>query len=474
MFFCSYEFLAFFMVVFLVYWSLPWRQARVGLLVVASFAFYASWNHWLAILVFASAAFDYLLALVLGSVSSPRWRRLLVAASVLMNLGLLCYFKYANFFLQSLGDALHAAGASASLPVLQVFAPIGISFYTFEAINYVVDVYRRQIPPERNLAHFLLFITFFPHLLAGPIVRARDFLPQIRRPKRWNGERFNMGGLYILMGMFKKMVIADHMALFADPIFADSSRFSTGTLWLAALAYALQVYCDFSGYSDMAIGAAHMLGYKLAPNFNMPYISANIGEFWRRWHISLSSWIRDYVYIPLGGSRGPRWRTYLNLIIVMSLAGLWHGASWTNVAFGFIQGLYLLTHRVFRAACERHPRVSDVLRTRGGTLARIGFTFGCFVCSLVIFRCTTLAQGAVMLGNMFTSHAGQLAPFNPGPVWQSFALLTFCHWFAASGLWKCLRQHVPTSIRGIGYASLLVLILALAPTTTKTFIYFQF
>ena len=259
--------------------------------------------------------------------SSPRLRKSLLTISLVGNLGLLCYFKYANFFLHSLERALHLAGGDASLPLLEVILPIGISFYTFEAINYTVDVYRRRVPAERNLAHFMLFITFFPHLVAGPIVRARDFLPQIARRKRWSWPRMRLGAEYILLGLVKKLAVADRMAQFADPVFADPTSYGSAAVWLAALAYSLQIYCDFSGYTDMALGSAHMLGYKLSINFNMPYLAANVSEFWHRWHISLSTWLRDYLFIPLGGSRGGEWRTVRNLMITMTLGGLWHGAS---------------------------------------------------------------------------------------------------------------------------------------------------
>jgi alginate O-acetyltransferase complex protein AlgI len=472
--FCSYDFLLFFSLVFLIYWCLPWHRARVGLLATASFVFYAFWSHWLALIVLVSTVVDYILARTLDSLTCPRRRRLLVIVSIVMNLGVLVYFKYADFFLHSLEQALRAAGARVSMPVLQLLAPIGISFYTFEAINYVVDVYRRKIPAERNLSHFLLFILFFPHLLAGPIVRARDFLPQIRRPKRWSWARFHLGGQYVLIGLFKKMVVADHMAIFADPVFADPTRFEAGTLWLAAIAYALQVYCDFSGYSDLAIGTAHMLGFKLAPNFNLPFLAPNIAEFWRRWHISLSSWVRDHVYIPLGGSRGSRWQMYRNLMIAMVLSGLWHGASWTCVAFGFIHGMFLLVHRWFRTLCEQRPSLDALLRTRVGTAVRIAFTFTCFVCSLVIFRCVTLAQGADMLGRMIVPHGRAVAWPNAILVWHAFAILALGHWLAQKGRWKRLRESLPSPVRGFGYACFLLLILVLAPMATKSFIYFQF
>src|ERR1019366_2012040 len=328
MLFCSKAFLLFFAVVFTLYWAMPWQRARVWLLLLASFYFYASWNQWLALLICVSTVIDFFLARGIDSWTSPGGRRFLLIVNLVGNLSLLCYFKYANFFLHSIEEALHAAGASASLPVLQVILPVGISFYTFEAINYMVDVYRRKVPAERDLSHFMLFITFFPHLVAGPIVRARDFLPQIRRIKYWDWARLQLGVEYFLMGLFKKLAIADRMVPFVDPVFENPDLYHTEAVWRAVMAYALQIYCDFSGYTDMALGAAHMLGYKLAPNFNMPYLAVNISEFWRRWHISLSTWLRDYLFIPLGGSRAGEWQTARNLMITMRLGGLWHGASW--------------------------------------------------------------------------------------------------------------------------------------------------
>jgi alginate O-acetyltransferase complex protein AlgI len=474
MLFCTVEFLGFFVVVFLAYWSLPWPKARVWLLLAASFTFYATWNHWLACIIFVTTTLDYVVARGMDRLQSQRWRRLLLVLSLVVNVGMLVYFKYANFFLRSLEDALAAAGASVSLPVLRVLIPIGISFYTFEAINYTVDVYRRKLPAERDFAHFVLFILFFPHLVAGPIVRARDFLPQVRRRKRWSWGRFHLGGRFVLLGLFKKLALADHMAVFADPVFADPFTHGTAALWLAAVAYAIQVYCDFSGYSDMAIGTAHMLGYKLAPNFNLPYLAANIAEFWRRWHISLSSWMRDYLFIPMGGSRGSRWQTCRNLLATMTLGGLWHGASWPFVVFGVIQGCYLSIHRVFRSFCEQRPRLDAVLQTAAGTALRVAFTFSCFICSLVIFRATTLALGTGMLRRMFELHGGLSLPYHAGPVLQVFVLGAIGQVLAHTGFWKTFGERLPAPARGLGFAGLFLLTLVLAPVTNKTFIYFQF
>jgi alginate O-acetyltransferase complex protein AlgI len=474
MLFCSTQFLLFFTVVFVAYWSMPWHRARVWFLLAASFYFYASWNKWLALIICVSTALDYLLARGMDASSSVPWRRLLVTVSVVANLGLLCYFKYANFFLRSVEEALHALGASSSLPVLQVILPIGISFYTFEAINYTVDVYRRRVPAERNLAHFMLFITFFPHLVAGPIVRARDFLPQIRRPKHWDWYRLQLGAQLFLMGLFKKMAIADRMALFADPVFKDPILYNSGAVWLATLAYAIQIYCDFSGYSDMALGAAHMLGYKLAQNFNMPYLAGNVSEFWRRWHMSLSSWLRDYLFIPLGGSRGTNWQTCRNLLITMALGGLWHGASWTFVVWGVLHGVLLIVHRQFQAFCKPRPGLDRALQSAAGRVLCVAATFVAVTLGWVFFRSTTFGIAAEMLHRMVVPHHGLGTPLHNRSLWYLVGVVVLCHALARRGAWKKLEVRLPAPVLGFGYAFVLTVALVLAPHSGQAFIYFQF
>jgi alginate O-acetyltransferase complex protein AlgI len=474
MLFCSEKFLVFFTLVFALYWAMPWHRMRTYLLLAASFYFYASWNQWLALIIGVSTTIDYFVARGMASSENTRWRKLLLCITIVGNLSLLCYFKYANFFLHSVEEALRAMGSTSSLPVLQVILPIGISFYTFEAINYGVDVYRRHVPAERNLAHFMLFITFFPHLVAGPIVRARDFLPQISRRKHWDWARLQLGAQFFLMGLFKKLAVADRMAMFADPVFADPEQYRTTAVWLAVLAYALQIYCDFSGYTDMALGTAHMLGFKLAQNFNMPYASANISEFWRRWHISLSSWLRDYLFIPLGGSRGTSWRTNRNLLITMTLGGLWHGASWTFVIWGVIHGVVLVGHRYFRAFCQARPKLNDVLLTPPGTALRIALTFLTVALAWVFFRATTFTGAMVVLGRLFTAQQGLGPPMAKESLWVLTSVIIAAHVFALSGLWKKWSVRMPAPVLGMSYAVLLTITLVLAPDAGKAFIYFQF
>jgi alginate O-acetyltransferase complex protein AlgI len=475
MLFCSQQFLLFFLVVFSLYWAAPWQRVRVYLLLIASFVFYATWNEWLAVIIVVSTTVDYLIARGMDASGRPGVRRLLVTTSIVFNLSILCYFKYANFFLRSLEEALRAGGAASSLPVLSVILPIGISFYTFEAISYAVDVYRRKIPAEKNLGHFMLFILFFPHLIAGPIVRGSDFLPQIRRKKRWNSVRMNVGLQLFLLGMVKKLAIADRMAPLTDPVFAEPGAFKWFVLWIAVFAYAVQIYCDFSGYTDMALGTAHLLGYRLAINFNMPYLAPNISEFWRRWHISLSSWLRDYLFLPLGGSRGSRWATCRNLLIVMTLGGLWHGANWPFMVWGAALGVWLCLHRVFREYADKRPWLCEPLRTPIGTSLRVALTFLGICTCWVVFRSTTLALAGQMLTGMFAfSTIGRIEPIKLLGIGCLAALVVIGHWLGSGGRWRRISSRLPATALGLAYGAAMTIALILAPYSGKVFIYFQF
>ena len=418
---------------------------------------------------------DYLLALGMEHSTSPRRRKMLLIVSLVVNIGVLGYFKYANFFLLSLDETLIALGVPMWFGTLRVILPIGISFYTFEAINYTVDVYRRRVPAERNLAHFLLFILFFPHLVAGPIVRARDFLPQIKRPKQCDWVRLHLGFQFFLMGLFKKLAIADRMALYADPVFDHPLDYRTPAAWFALFAYAMQVYCDFSGYTDMAIGTAHMLGYKLAENFNMPYLAANIGELWNRWHMSLSSWLRDYLFIPLGGSRGGEWKTRRNLLITMTLCGLWHGAAWSFVGFGVLQAAMLIIHRVFHRWCKGKAWLKAVLCSQLGTVFRIAFTFLCFTVSLAVFRAASFGNALDMYTRLLvpTLH-GKATPVPEIGFWLTAAVMLAAHLLGRSGVWIRPALRLPAPMLGFTYALVFSVALVLAPQGAKQFIYFQF
>lgn len=479
MLFCSLRFVQFFAIVATVYWLMPWRHARVYMLLGASFWFYRELCRELADvrlvwIVLGTAVLDYWLGRLLDVWSARRGRLAVLLVSIAVNLGVLGYLKYANFFLNTVAQSADLFGLHIHVGTLRILVPVGISFYTFEAINYTVDVYRRRLPAERNLANFLLFILFFPHLVAGPIVRARDFLAQVQRPKRWSWLRCQHGGALILRGAFLKLVVADRLALLVDPVFGEPSAFSTGATWLAVAAYALQIYGDFSGYSAMALGTAHLLGYKLAPNFNLPYLAVNISDFWRRWHMSLSRWLRDYLFIPLGGSTGSNWLTARNLLITMALGGLWHGASWTFVLWGVAHGTLLIAHRSFRSWCAARPRVTAALATWLGTnLARVA-TCGCVVALWIPFRARTLTDTTTILQRLLAFAPGQRADLPEVSLLVLFAALAVGHVVAFRARWQRSWSRVPAPVLAAAFAVAVNAVLLLAPPAGKTFIYFQF
>ena len=473
--FNTQAFLIFFAVVAAVYWLIPRRfnTVRVCWLVVVSFHFYAAWSAELAFLVLGTSVIDFLMARQMETRTSTWGRRIWMLASVVMNLGILCYFKYTNFFLDSINAALVKAGYEHAFTTLKILVPFGISFYTFEAISYAVDVYRGKIRAERSLPHFLLFILFFPHLVSGPIVRGADFLKQTHRRKRWNWQRIEVGVQLFLLGVFKKMAIADRLALFCDPVWASPAEYSTPAVWLAVLAFSVRIYMDFSGYTDMAIGLAHLLGYRLNKNFDRPYLAVNVGEFWHRWHISLSSWLRDYLFIPLGGSRGSAWATRRNLMITMLLGGLWHGAAISYVIWGGLHGLFLIVHRQFRVWCEPRPRVQAVLNSWPGTVWRIGFTFTVVSLAWIFFR-PDVAGALQVFQQMFGFVPGKSLLLSNRSLWITVGVVFLCTvlWKTRAVQWVWPRLH-PVAL-GTGYAVCVCAAMLLAPPVGKTFLYFNF
>ena len=344
MLFNSFEFAAFLTIVLIGYSLLRTRAQNIWLL-CASYTFYGFWDWRFLTLIAFSTTVDYLIARRIDRTDTDSLRKRLLYLSLLSNLGLLCFFKYFNFFVDSFVVLGAQLGLNLDTPALRLLPPVGISFYTFQSMAYSVDVYRRELKSERNFITFALFISYFPQLVAGPIERANRLLPQFREQRQVTLEGVRSGLVLILIGLFKKVVIADNAGVVVNRIFADIQSSSSATLVAGGILFSLQIYCDFSGYSNMARGMSRLLGIRLVENFKTPYLAANISEFWRRWHISLSQWLRDYLYIPIGGSRHGELRTHRNLIFTMLLGGLWHGAAWTFVVWGLLNGLYLIVHR---------------------------------------------------------------------------------------------------------------------------------
>jgi alginate O-acetyltransferase complex protein AlgI len=342
MLFNSFEFLLFFCVVFLIYYILPHRF-RWFLLLAASYFFYGFWEWRYLGIIFVSTIIDYFAGIQIHDSKSAIKKRLFLYISLFSNLSILVVFKYYNFFIENINEIV-----GSSISYLDFLLPVGISFYTFQTMSYSIDLYNGKLDqPERHFGIFALFVTFFPQLVAGPIERASQLLPQFKEKIRFNYDRIATGLSLILWGLFKKVVIADRLAILADEVFNNVQDYHGATFMLATLFFAFQIYCDFSGYSDMAIGTARAFGFDLNLNFNKPYLATSLREFWQRWHISLSTWFRDYVYIPIGGKRTVKWRWYYNLLITFVISGLWHGANWTFLIWGAIHGVVLILEYQF-------------------------------------------------------------------------------------------------------------------------------
>ena len=345
MVFNSVVFFVFIGLFFPIYFATRGR-VRLFVMLAASYLFYGWWDYRFLSLIVLSTCIDYFLGLRLEGEGDAVKRKRYLQLSLVANLGFLAFFKYFNFFIESAQVALRGIGQAGNFETLYIILPVGISFYTFQSMSYSIDVYRRKIPVERDFWRFATFISFFPQLVAGPIVRASDFLPQFGEDKKFEWDRFNVGLGQVIWGFFKKVAIADSIAPYVDQVYASPETFGALHLTIGVVFYSFQIYCDFSGYSDIAIGLARIMGFDFPRNFNKPYFSQNFSEFWGRWHISLSGWLRDYLYIPLGGSRGGELLTLRNLMYTMLLGGLWHGAAWVFVLWGFLHGMYQVVGKV--------------------------------------------------------------------------------------------------------------------------------
>ena len=477
MIFHSPDFIVFFCLVVVAYWRLPHRAQNV-LVLAASYFFYGYVHPWFLILIATSTLIDYLSAR--GMERWPGHRRRFMALSIVSNFGMLGFFKYFNFFVENVQGALAIAGVHASLPVLRVVLPVGISFYTFQAMSYTVDVFRGELRARRSLLDVAVFISFFPHLVAGPIQRASFLLPQVESPRRFSIEKATSGLSLMVWGFFKKLVIADNVGVIANKVFALSDP-SFEILWAGVFAFAIQIYADFSAYTDIARGSSRWLGFELTENFDHPYLARTPADFWRRWNISLSTWFRDYVYIPLGGSRATGGRWVRNVLVTFLLSGLWHGASWNYVLWGLYHGVLLVVtraHQILRAprTPPRGPRAS-LLALRASLQ-----TAGMFVLTLVgwlLFRETDLHALArdLMLSpwrsTVLDRQAGLylflLALGYSIPLWiQSFWLQARRGESAEAPGWGRAVG------RAVGYGAAFAAILALRSRTSLDFIYFRF
>lgn len=345
MIFSSIDYLIFFIIVLFLMIVIKSKQIKKGILLVASYYFYAYWDYRFVLLMFFMSLVNYFVGIKLERSNFQHIKKRWLIISVIFNLTILGFFKYFNFFIDNANLILK--NFHTQLPFLKIILPIAISFITFEIMSYIIDIYRNENKSAKSFWDLALLVAFFPHLVAGPILKPKHFLPQLNNEIKIKWENVEYGLQIFLMGMIKKIIVADNLALFVDPVFNNPYSYSALTIWLAVLAYSIQIFCDFSGYTDMAIGSAKCLGFEIPPNFNMPYISKNITEFWRRWHISLSTWLKEYLYFSLGGNRKGKIRQYINLFIVMFLGGLWHGASWNFAVWGCMHGMALAIHKFY-------------------------------------------------------------------------------------------------------------------------------
>jgi alginate O-acetyltransferase complex protein AlgI len=466
-------FVVFFAVVLAAYWSLRSWTTRKNLLLVASYIFYGAWNPPFALLLFGTTALDFFLGSRIAAATRPAARRAWMIASVTSNLSMLGFFKYGNFALENTRWLLAHAGIAYNPPHLGIILPIGISFYTFHSLSYTLDVYRGVCAPTRSLRDFALAVSFFPQLVAGPIVRAADFLPQLVSPPTLRRNQFSWGLLLMTLGMFEKIVLADTLlAGSADAVFGYPGHLQSLDAWTGVLAFSGQIFFDFAGYSTCAIGAALCLGFHLKDNFRFPYAALGFSDFWRRWHISLSTFLRDFLYIPLGGNRRGPARAAINLVIVMFIGGLWHGAAWTFVVWGLIHGVFLMIERIAKAV------TGDVVFSH--TLVRrlmLGLGTYAVVCfAWVFFRASTFGGAAKIIQSMVGGSNHGDAILNSRDILQVavvIAALLLVHWTMRDTDLETTVTRMPRAVVATLWTLMLSAII-LTQGSGNAFIYFQF
>jgi alginate O-acetyltransferase complex protein AlgI len=467
-------FFAFFAALFVCYWLLQTNRNRKLLLLLASYAFYAAWDWRFLGLICLSTIVDYAVGLMLAQAADARRRKALLFLSLTVNLGMLGIFKYFNFFTDSLAIFLQTFGVAADWNTLNIILPVGISFYTFQTLSYTIDIYRGSLKPTRNLLDFSLFVAFFPQLVAGPIVRARDFLYQLDEKKTFRSVDFRWAATLFTVGFIKKAVIADNLAGVVDSFYFYPAAYDLAGSWVAVAAFAAQIYCDFSGYTDMAIAIAGFLGYRLCDNFASPYIATSITEFWQRWHISLSTWLRDYLYIPLGGNRLGTLITYRNLMLTMLLGGLWHGASWNFVLWGGLHGIGLAVHRIWSGRTNAKPlpaMLAMLLTLLFVILLWIPFRAPDFTVTLEVIR---------QLFALTPATTGQAPAFRGGFNWQTGGLATalvamlLLHYFREKGVFFQAWRQLPRWLYSLCLGGVFALAIAFRAVDSQPFIYFQF
>ena len=479
MIFNSFEYLIFLPLVAALYFIIA-SKFRWILLLSASYYFYMSWRAEYALLILFCTVINYFGAILIAKEKSKTKKKVILTVDLILSFGVLFVYKYLGFLTENINSALDLFNSSINLPDFEILLPVGISFFTFQTLSYTIDVYRGNTKVERHFGIFALFISFFPQLVAGPIERSDNLLPQFHDEKRFDISRITAGLRIILWGLFKKVVIADRLAVLVNTVYNSASEHSGAAFIIATLAFALQIYGDFSGYSDIAIGSAKIMGFDLMQNFKRPYFSKTTAEFWRRWHISLSSWFRDYVYIPLGGSRCSKARYFVNNMITFALSGLWHGAEWTFVIWGIINGVYTsVSHGTKALRARISSRVFGEKGARLHKILQVGITFALICFSWIFFRANSMYDAIYIITHIFPLNFGEALELFGKYQLVSCTLLSVL--FAAISYFSrgdtCLARvfYRHRSVRYVCYLTLFALIMMFGVTGNETaFIYFQF